>query len=67
MEMNKKFKIAKNSTPLNDQKINGYKDFRSLQQQYETITKRPKKPIYKDPKRWFYILIIGIVLYLLFS
>lgn len=43
-----------------------YKDFATLSHQYERIAKRPKKPIYKDPKLFLFLLIIGIVFLLLF-
>ncbi len=43
-----------------------YKDFATLSHQYERIAKRPKKPIYKDPKLFLFLLIVGIVALLLF-
>lgn len=43
-----------------------YKDFATLSHQYERIAKRPKRPIYKDPKLFLLLLIIGIVFLLIF-
>jgi hypothetical protein len=43
-----------------------YKDFATLSHQYERIAKRPKRPIYKDPKLFLFLLIVGIVALLLF-
>jgi len=43
-----------------------FKDFATLSHQYERIAKRPKKPIYKDPKLFLFLLIVGIVALLLF-
>lgn len=43
-----------------------YKDFATLSHQYERVAKRPKRPIYKDPKLFLFLLIVGIVALLLF-
>ena len=43
-----------------------YKDFATLSHQYERIAKRPKKPIYKDPKLFLFLLIVGIIVLFLF-
>lgn len=43
-----------------------YKDFATLSHQYERIAKRPKRPIYKDPKLFLFLLIVGIIALLLF-
>lgn len=44
-----------------------YKDFASLSHQYDRITKRPKKPLYKDPKLFLFLLLLGLIALLLFA
>ena len=64
----RKFRINKNAKtnePTREQ-ITRYKDFASLSHRYDRITKRPKKPLYKDPKLFLLLLIIGIVVLLMF-
>jgi hypothetical protein len=65
----KKFKLnTKNkSTEPSPEQIERQKDFSRLHHQYEVLTKRGKKPIYKDPKRLLFFILIGIILYLIFS
>jgi len=58
-------KEAKKKEPTREQ-INRYKDFSRLSHDYERIVKRPKKPIYKDPKLFLYILLLGLILYLMY-
>ncbi len=48
------------------EQINRQKDFARLHHDYERLTKRGKKPIYKDPKLWMLVFIIGLVLFLIF-
>lgn len=43
-----------------------YKDFASLSHRYERLTKRPKKPLYKDPRLLLLLLIIGLMFLLVF-
>ena len=43
-----------------------YKDFATISHQYERIAKRPKKPLYRDPKLFLLLLIIGLVMLLIF-
>ena len=59
-------KKKKNTIPT-DEQIRRHKNFSRLSHDYELLTKRPKKPIYKDPKKFFYVIIAGIILYFLFS
>ncbi len=64
----RKFKITsapKTSEPT-PQQIARYRDFRSISHRYERITKRPKKPIYKDPKLFLFLLMLGLIALLLF-
>lgn len=41
------------------------KDFGKLFHEYEKITKRPKKPIYKNKKYFFFLLLIALLTYLI--
>jgi len=56
---------AGSQEPTKDQ-IARYKDFSSVNHRYDRITKRPKKPLYRDPKLLLLLLIIGIVFLLIF-
>jgi hypothetical protein len=63
----RKFKVnttAKPKEPTKDQMVR-YKDFATISHQYERLTKRPKKPLYKDPKLFLLLLVIGIVILLI--
>jgi hypothetical protein len=65
----RKFKININKSnlePTQDQ-ILRYKNFNQLSQNHQKITKRPKKPLYKDPKMFLFILLIGLIALLLFA
>lgn len=62
----RKFKVtskAKPHEPTKEQLVR-YKDFASISHRYERITKRPKKPLYKDPKLFLLLLLVGIILLL---
>jgi len=58
-------KAPKSSEPSKEQ-IARQKDFSRLHHQYETLTKRGKKPLYRDPKLWMLLFIIGVVIFLMF-
>ncbi len=58
-------KEAKKKEPTREQ-INRYKDFSRLSHDYERIVKRPKKPLYKDPKLFLYLFLLGLILYLMY-
>ena len=58
-------KDAKKKEPTREQ-INRYKDFSRLSHDYERIVKRPKKPLYKDPKLFLYLFLLGLILYLMY-
>lgn len=47
--------------------VKRYKDFDALSHNYERLAKRPKKPLYKDPKLFMFILLLGLIALLLFS
>jgi len=64
----RKFTVNKESNkkePTREQ-INRYKDFSRLSHEYERIVKRPKKPLYKDPKLFLYLFLLGLILYLMY-
>ena len=64
----RKFSInreKKNLEPT-DEQIKRQKDFSRIRHDYEILTKRGKRPIYRDPKLYLLFVIIGLVLLLLF-
>jgi hypothetical protein len=64
----RKFKVntkAKPKEPTREQMVR-YKDFATISHRYERIAKRPKRPLYKDPKLFLLLLVLGIVLLLVF-
>ncbi len=58
-------KTPKSSEPTKEQ-IERHKDFSRLRHDYEILTKRGKKPLYRDPKLWMLLFIIGLVVFLMF-
>jgi len=64
----RKFKVntdTKPTEPTKEQMVR-YKDFATISHRYERLTKRPKKPLYRDPKLFLLLLIIGLVFLVLF-
>ena len=55
----------KKLTPTEEQ-IRRQKDFARLHHDYEKIMKRGKKPLYRDPKLFLLLLIIGLMFLLMF-
>ena len=55
----------KNTAPT-DEQIKRQKDFARLHHEYEKLTKRGKKPLYRDPKLFMLLFIIGMLLLLMF-
>jgi hypothetical protein len=64
----RKFSVNREKESLEPTKeqIQRHKDFSRLHHEYERLTKRGKKPIYKDPKLYLLVVIIGILMLLLF-
>jgi hypothetical protein len=64
----KKFILNKDNKDLNptDEQIKRQKDFSRLHHDYEKLTKRSKRPLYKDPKLFMLLFILGLVLFLIF-
>ncbi len=61
------FKIDKDpKKQLSKKTVEKYKDFSKLHHEYERLTKRGKKPLYKDPKLFLLLLIIGLVMLLVY-
>lgn len=65
----RKFSINREKKDLepSDEQIKRHKDFSRLHHDYERLTKRGKKPIYKDPKLYLIYVIVGIILFLILS
>lgn len=63
----KKYKLNKDKKPdlPSKEAMDKQKDFGKLFHEYEKYTKRPKKPIYKDPKYFLFLLIIVMIVYLI--
>ena len=59
-------KDKKNLTPTKEQIKRQKRDFSRLHHDYEKLTKRGKKPLYRDPKLFMLLFIIGIILFLPF-
>lgn len=63
----KKYKLntdkKKEPTPAQTKK---YKDFSKVAHNYQRLTKRPKKPLYRDPKLFILILLLGLIFMLVF-
>ena len=64
----RKFKLNNDKKDLSptEAQVQRQKDFSRLHHDYEKLTKRGKKPFYKDPKLLILIFLIGIILYLIF-
>ncbi|MFN5149791.1 MAG: hypothetical protein ACK46O_09885 [Flavobacteriia bacterium] len=63
----RKFSINRNHRELEptDEQIKRQKDFSRLHHDYERLTKRGKKPIYRDPKLYLLFFLVGILLFLI--
>lgn len=65
----KKYKLNNEKKPIipSDSTIAKHKDFGRLFHEYENITKRPKKPLYKNPKFFLFLIIVGLLAYIIFE
>lgn len=62
----KKYKINKEQDQeLSDQEISQYKDFGKLRANYDAITKRSVKPLYKRPIYFFILILVILLLFLI--
>jgi hypothetical protein len=57
-------KDKKDQATPNDEAINKYKSFDNLRAQYEDVVRPPKQPLYKNRKLFFFLLLIGLVAWL---
>lgn len=64
----RKFSINRNkkNTEPTDEQIKRHKDFSRLSHDYQLLYKRSKKPLYKNPKLFLYLFLLGLILYLMF-
>jgi hypothetical protein len=64
----RKFSIKQDDRPIEPtlDQIQRNQDFSKLYHDYERLTKRGKKPIYRDPKLYLLMVLIGIIALLLF-
>lgn len=64
----RKFSVNREKESLEPTKeqIQRHKDFSRLHHEYERLTKRGKKPIFRDPKLYLLAVIIGVLLLLMF-
>ena len=65
----RKFIINKEDKPIEPtaEQIRKHKDFGRFYHEYELLTKRGKKPIYRDPKLYLLVVLLGIVLFLVLA
>jgi len=64
----KKYKINRENkeTPIpSDEVIAKYKNFKQLNVSYNEFTKRPSVPLYRNKKMFLFLLLIGLVAWLL--
>jgi hypothetical protein len=62
----RKFELNKDQNKIEPSKeqLQRHKDFSRLSHDYERLTKRSKKPLYRDPKLWMLLFIIALLMYL---
>ena len=63
----RKFKRNIDQKELNptDEQIKRQKDFARLHHEYERVTKRGKKPLYRDPKLFLLFFLLGLIMILI--
>ena len=63
----RQFRINRDKEKLEptDEQIRRNKDFSRLHHDYERLTKRGKRPIYRDPKLYLLLVLIGVILFLI--
>lgn len=64
----RKFTLNKEQKELSptEKQIKRQKDFSRLHHDYEKVTKRGKKPLYRDPKLFLLLFILGLMFLLIF-
>tara|TARA_B100000678_G_scaffold263938_1_gene247088 strand:+ start:457 stop:657 length:201 start_codon:yes stop_codon:yes gene_type:complete len=63
----KKYKVNNDKKKPSKKDVGKYKNFSRLKHRYDQLTKRPKKPLYKNPKFFLGLLLVLIILYLIFQ
>jgi len=65
----RKFSVNRTNKKIEPTKvqIDRYKDFSQIYKDYSLLTKRGKRPIYRDPKLYLLFLLILIVMFLILS
>lgn len=64
----RKFTLNKAQKKLSptDEQIKRQKDFSRLHHNYEKVVKRGKRPLYRDPKLFLLLFVIGLVIFLMY-
>jgi hypothetical protein len=64
----RKFTLNKDPKKLSptDEQIKRQKDFTRLHHSYEKVVKRGKRPLYRDPKLFLLLFIVGLVIFLMY-
>lgn len=57
-------KAKKETTTPSDEVINKHKNFDNLRVQYNDVVKPPKQPLYKNRKLFIFLILIGLVAWL---
>ena len=65
----KKYKLNTDKESITPSKssVENQKDFGKLFHSYENLSKRSKKPLYKDPKFFLIIVVIAVLSYVIFN
>ena len=58
--------IDNKSLQPTEEQIKRKKDFSRIHHDYEKLTKRGKKPLYRDPKALIFIVLVAVIILLLF-
>jgi hypothetical protein len=58
---------AKKTNEPSPEQIARHKNFNALSKQHRKLVRRPKKQLYKDPKMALFIVLLGVLAWLLFS
>lgn len=56
----------KSSEPTQEQMMR-HKNFNALSKQHRKLTRRSRIPLYRDPKKVAFIILLGIIVWLLFA
>ncbi len=64
----KQYKInrTKKENLPSDETVEKHKDYSKLQVRYDDVTKRSKKPLYKNPKMFLFFLLVAVVAYVIY-